>query len=146
MRTVITFDSDAFHTEAPKPDVVDPAGFGDDLARWLAARLQIIGHRVDPDVEQDDYGWYLMFEVADGKHCVVVGFRPDDDTSGDWIAWVERDRGLLRSMLGGRRSGIAASAVRAVHDAMQAPEIRNLRWHDHDDFDAGREELGSPIP
>jgi hypothetical protein len=145
MRTVATFQSDAFNTTEERPYFINPCCFGDDVARWLVARLQRAGLRAGPEVGQEDFGWYFNFAVAEGEHCVVLGFRDDDDDS-TWIAWVERRRGLLGSLLGRRRSGIAPGALEAVHDALQAPEIRNVRWHEQANFDAGREELGAPNP
>jgi hypothetical protein len=62
-----------------------------------------------------------------------------------WLAWVERNRGLLGSLLGGRNRGIASPAVLAIHDALSAPEIVELRWHVRADFDGGHEQ-GVPEP
>ena len=36
-------------------------------------------------------------------------------------------------------------AIAALHAALAAPEIRNLRWHEKAEFDAGSEN-GSPHP
>lgn len=146
MRTVVTFASDAFNTTEVRDYFINPGCFGDDVARWLVARLRALGLDADDQVGQEDFGWYLKFGVPEGRHCVVLGFRDDDDAQGQWIAWVERERGLLRSLLGGRRSGVAAAALMAVHEALQAPGIRHLRWHEQEDFNAGREELASSTP
>ncbi|MCB9784337.1 MAG: hypothetical protein H6751_15345 [Candidatus Omnitrophica bacterium] len=136
-----------FNTTEVKEYFINPCCFGDDVARWLVGRPREAGVEVDDDIGQEDFGWYLNFDMPEGEHCVVLGFRPgDDDTPGHWVAEVERDVGFFRSILGGRRKGIAPSAVRAVHEALEAPEICNIRWHERANFDAGNEELGTPQP
>ncbi len=147
MRTLTTFESSAFNTTEPREYFINPNCFGDDLAKWLLAALRRAGLKADEEPGQEDFGWYFDFTVPEGEHCVVVGFRPGDPApQGCWIAWLERSRGFLGSLFGGRQCGIAPSAVAALHAALQAPEIRNLRWHEKHNFDAMREELGSDAP
>ena len=147
MKTLATFESAAFNTQEEKDHFINPGTFGDDLAKWLIGRLRQAGLRTDDEPGQEDFGWYLDFRVPEGEHCVVLGFRPEDPApDGCWIAWLERSRGLIGSLFGGRQRGIAASAVAAVHQALQDPEIRNVRWHQKGDFDALREDLGTPEP
>jgi hypothetical protein len=147
VRTLVTFESTTFNTKDSREHFINPNNFGDDVAQWLVGRLRNAGLQVDEKIGQEDFGWYLEFQVPEGQHCVIVGFRPDDPAPGGcWIAWLERSRGLVASLLGGRKRGIAGSAVLALHAALQAPEIRNVRWHEQKDFDALREELGTPTP
>ena len=76
----------------------------------------------------------------------MLGLRPGDNGEpSTWLAWVERQRGFLVSLIGGRKRGIAMGATAALHAALAAPEIRNLRWHEKAEFDAGSED-GSPHP
>ena len=148
MRTVVTFQSSAFNTTEPRDHFINPGSFGDDAARWLGAALRASGLRADEEPGQEDFGWCIEFDVLEGRHCCVIGFRKEDDPADSvWIAWIERSRGILGSLAGLRRSGIAPSAVDALHQVLTgAPEIRNVRWHREDDFDAGREDAGAPPP
>jgi hypothetical protein len=149
MRTLATFESAAFNTSDSKDYFINPGCFGDDLCRWLIHKLRAAGLETDDVPEQEDFGWFFTFTVADGRHCCVVGYRAGetDNDSGLWILWVERHRGFLGSLLGLRRTGITPSAVMALHNAIaDKPEISEIRWHRHDDFDQGREELGSSEP
>jgi len=147
MKTIATFESTAFNTREQKDYFINPGTFGDDVAKWLIGRLRQAGLRTDAEPGQEDFGWYLGFHVPEGEHCVILVFRPEDAVpDGCWIAWLERSRGFLGWLFGGRQRGIAASAVGAVHQALQAPEIRNLRWHEKKHLDALREELGTPEP
>ena len=135
MQTVITFESSAFNTSENKEYFINPGCFGDDLAKWLIAALRNAGLVTDAEPDQEDFGWYFEFNVPEGRHCVVLGFRPEDpEPNGCWIVWLERSRGLLGSLLGGRQRGIAPTAVAALDAALRAPEIRNLQWHNKKDF------------
>ena len=147
MRTLVTFESAAFNSSQVRDYFINPGSFGDDASRWLMERLQQAGLTTDPEPGQEDFGWYFKFAVPEGHHCCVIGYRPGDldGEAGTWIAWLERERGFLGSVLGGRRRGIASSAVEAIHKALDAPEIANVRWHGQRDFDKGQED-GSREP
>lgn len=148
MRTLVTFRSAAFNTSEPQPHFINPNCFGDDLARWVIAHLRAGGVSVDDDPRQEDFGWFFEFDVREGKHCVVLGNRPvDAPNESNWVAWVERSRGALGSVLGLRRKGIAPAAVNALHTVLSNnSEISNVQWHHQRDFDAAREELGTATP
>ncbi len=74
----------------------------------------------------------------------VLGTTNED---GIWIGWLERSRGLIASVLGGRKRGIEAVAAQAIHEILtSSPQIGKIRWHLAHDFNAGREELGTPEP
>lgn len=147
MRTLASFRSKAFNTTDPKPHYLNPGCYGDDLARWLQARLQAAGVTTRGEPGQEDFGWFIVYEAGGTEYCFVVAYRPDSDTEGTWIGWVERQRGLLGSLLGRRGSGIAADGVSVIHDALsQTDEIHDLRWHERDLFEKGHEEEGRSRP
>jgi hypothetical protein len=101
MRTVVTFESDAFNTSESKEYFINPGCFGNDVAQWLMARLRSAGVETDEEPGQEDFGWYFNFTVPEGRHCCVLGYGPaGEGESGVWIAWLERSRGLLRSLSG----------------------------------------------
>ena len=143
MKTVVVFQSDAFDT-APRHDV---SPLGHDVARWLMQRLQAAGVAVDGEPAQEDFGWYFDFTVERTAHCCVIGSRPREDDTFEWIGWVERSRGFLGSVLGFRNKVILPAAVRALHVALSnAPEISGIVWHDKSAFDRSDETQGSPTP
>ena len=90
---------------------------------------------------QEDFGWYLNFEVAGSGHYFVIGHRPTDESeAGTWIGWLERSRGLIGSVLGGRKRGIQPLAAEAIHKILSSsPLVRDVRWHFERDFDNGNE-------
>lgn len=148
MRTIVTFNSSAFNTAELKPYFINPGCFGDDLARWLSARFREAGVTTDEEPGQEDFGWYLNFEMPEGPHTCVVSLRPGDaDSAPEWVIWLERTRGLTAAMFEGRRRGIAPSAIALLHGVLSAAsDVAALRWHEQHDFDAGREEAASAVP
>lgn len=149
MRTLATFRSTAFNTTEARAYFINPDCFGDDLARWLMERLRTNGLQVDPEPGQEDFGWYFCFSVPEGEHCCVLGYRPPDDgeSEGVWIAWIERQRGLVASILGRRKHDIAPSALAAIHRALSdGGQIREIRWHRQADFNRGNEGGGAVEP
>lgn len=104
--------------------------------------------KTDEKPGQEDFGWYLNFEADGIGHTFVIGHRPDGErAAGTWIGWVERRRGLIGSIFGGRKRGIQASATEAIHRVLaSSPVIQEVRWHFQRDFDAGREERGASSP
>jgi hypothetical protein len=150
IRTVVTFESTAFKLTEPKDYFINPSCFGDDVAEWLIRELRKQGIRTDEKPGQEDFGWFLNFEAAGVGHTFVIGHRPTGETeAGTWIGWLERKRGLIGSIVGGRRRGIQASAAQAIHQTLTAsPVVRDVRWHFQRDFDSGieRSALSPRIP
>ena len=140
-RTLVTFQSDAFNTSEPKDYFINECCFGDDLAIWMISELQHRQCETDAAPRQEDFGWYFNFKVSGIRHSFLISYRADTDESGTWIGWVERNIFLFR------RSGILPEATQAIHEALSnAPQIKNIRWHFQDDFDALLEELGTERP
>ena len=130
MLTTATFRSSAFNTTEVKPYFINPFCFGDDLAKWMIARLRDIGIRTEDEPGQEDFGWYFNFGVAAGKHCCVLGYQ-DDGPEGKWRLWLERNRGLIGSIVGRRSSGIDSAAIQVVQSILSnAPEIQELEWQE----------------
>lgn len=141
IRTIVTFASTTFNTTEPKDYFINPCCFGDDLAEWLIGQLRKYGMVTDEKPGQEDFGWYLNFEAARVGHTFVIGHRPNGETeAGTWIGWLERKRGLIGSIWGGRRRGIQASAAQAIHQILTGSVVvRGVRWHFESDFDSGIE-------
>jgi hypothetical protein len=145
LRTHVTFKSDAFNTREDKPNFINPGNFGDDVAAWVGERLRAQGLQVEPEVGQEDFGWYVAFQCGGTAYTFVLGSREDE--SGDWLGWLERHAGFLASIFGGRDKGIKTDALEAIHTALSgAPEIRDVRWHTKSDMFGMREERGCPTP
>jgi len=145
-RTTVLFRSTAFNTTERRPYFINDSCFGDDVARWLSARLRANGIETDPEPGQEDFGWYFRYRTEQGNYCFVLGYRPDEP-EGDWIGTIERDCGLIASLFGGRSRGIAQRGLDVIHQALHAaPELTSISWHRRSDFDRGNEENGAPSP
>lgn len=131
VRTRVHFKSDAFNTTVPKEDFINPTCYGDDVCRWLAGQLQAKGVKCEKESGQEDFGWYLLFQVGDVEHCLVVAYQAmQPPSSGYWIGEVERHRGFILSILGARTLGISESAVTAIHGVLSgSDQIHDVRWH-----------------
>ena len=148
MRTLVTFQSSAFNTTDRRPYFINEGCYGDDLARWLISQLQAKGITTESEPGQEDFGWYLTFRVAQAEHQFVISHRPETGLEpGTWIGWVERNAGLLSSILGGRGRGVETGALQAIHNVLaSAKQVSGLRWHEKSEFEKGNEAAGSPQP
>jgi hypothetical protein len=83
---------------------------------------------------------------------LIAAFRPEEEESsspdsGLWNLYLERAAGFIASMFGGRNKGIDEAITQKLHSILGATnELSELRWHFRKDFDAGKEELGTPQP
>ena len=143
LRTVVTFKTTRFNSTEEKPYFINPGCFGDDVLRWMKDELKDRGAKTADEPGQEDFGWYLNFEVAGLEHTFVVGFRPGDAI---WIGWVERSRGFIGSILGRRKRGIDVAALEVLHNVLaSSPEIKDVRWHSELAFEKDGES-GWPNP
>jgi hypothetical protein len=148
MRTVVTFHSAAFNTVVQKPYFINPGCFGDDLLHWVIGELRRKGLETDDKPGQEDFGWFLNFQIAGIRSTLVVGYRPGDEgEDGTWIGWLERSRGFVGSMLGARNRDIDPAAAEMIHAILtSSSEVRDVRWHSRPNFDQGKEDVGGPAP
>ena len=145
VRTAAIFDSDAFNLTEPKDYFINPICFGDDLALWLLGKLEERGFVIDKEPGQEDFGWYILYEVDDKPYCVTIGGYEETR----WWITVERHLGLFASLTGARSRNIPEAAVRTIHDILgTVPEISNLAWYTGAEFTKGiiDESAGSPTP
>jgi hypothetical protein len=118
------------------------------MASWLIGELRKQGVETNEKPGQEDFGWYLNFKITGIGHTLVVGHRPTGETErGTWIAWLERDRGFIGSITGGRKRGILPSAAEEIHGILSRSSlIRDVRWHFARNFDKGSEEDAAWTP
>jgi len=149
-RTLVTFRNSSFNTSEDMEHFTNPCNFGDDVACWIADGLENRGAIVSRNREfptQEDFGWFVNFRIVDQSYCLVVGARSKDENNYEWVVWLERDCGILETLLGGRRRNIEQDAVELIHKVLaSSPATSAIRWHNWKDFDSGKEELSSNRP
>jgi hypothetical protein len=147
IRPLVTFKSTAFNFTEHKSYFINECCFGDEVAEWLLAELRKLGVQTDDKPGQEDFGWYLNFELGGVSYCFVVLYRSDDVREGaTWIGELERNCGFVGSIFGRRKHGLNPSAAETIHRILQSsPAIRDVRWHLRGDFDTG-DERGAESP
>jgi hypothetical protein len=148
MRTVVTFESDAFNTSERRDYFINDCGYGDDAARWLMGELRARGVSTADEPGQEDFGWYFSLRAGATDYHLIVGYRPPAPPDpGVWIGWLERKVRFPGPLLGAHKRKIGVEAADAIHAALvSSPRVTRVRWHHPHDFDAGREERGAPEP
>lgn len=142
-RTLVAFYSSNFNTTESKPHYINPECYGDDVAEWMRDQLRNRGVSVDARIGQEDFGWYLGFRHGEYKYNFILGYHPD----GYWLGWLERQWGLVGSLIGLRKKGIRIEAANTIHDVLASSElVSKIRWHYQKDFDAVREDFGGCDP
>jgi hypothetical protein len=127
-KTALAFQSTAFNTTTAKEHFINPECYGDDVARWLISKLLASGYATEEEPGQEDFGWYIRFEVQGVKHDAVIGYRPDSpDGVGEWLCWIERSAGLIGTAFG-KRKQVMPEAVETIRRILSdAPEIFAVR-------------------
>ncbi len=144
-RTHVTFRCSGFNTSEQRDYFINPNNFGDDLAKWLMQELRARNVEVDPELGQEDYGWYFTFRCGGQSYDFILGHR--DEEGEEWLGWLERSAGFLPSLLGARKRGVSPEAAQLLYAVLvSSPKVQGVRWHLAKDFDAGNEEAATAEP
>ena len=132
MKTEVHFLSTAFNCTEPKDYFINDGCFGDDAARYLIQQLRAQGVQTADEPGQEDFGWYFTFHADGVEHCLIIGFQPNEPSTGDrWLGSIERRTSFFGSLFGGRKRGISLAAVQAIDSALKAsPDIQRIVWHE----------------
>ena len=131
----VTFESQGFNTTLPQVDYINPDCYGDDVCRWLQAQLKSAGYKVEEELGQEDFGWYIQFEVDSIKYCLITQYRPV--RPGVWICTLERISGvnLFSFFFGAGQRHIKIEAAQALHTILSNnPLIQNIKWYTDQEF------------
>jgi len=143
MRTIVTFQSDAFNTTEPKEYFINDCCYGDDVLNWLREELNKRGAKAD-EPGQEDFGWYMFYEVDGASVCIVGGVEPEERI---WTFEIENNVPFFKRLFGGESKNINPKCIQLVDDCLKDNEqIRNVRWHIKKEFEKGKDENGSDKP
>lgn len=147
---MVAFRSDAFNRTDPKDYFINECCFGDDVGKWLIRELKGRGIDVEPEPDQEDWGWYITCRADGIEHTIGISFRPADTEvdPGEWLCFVERRVGLLERLRGRRKEHVVDTIpLRTVQEALRsADHVRDVRWHFKGDFDALNEDRWAGEP
>lgn len=147
VRRYVIFRSESFNTSEAKDYFINDCCFGDDLGRWLLRELEQRGVETNPEPGQEDFGWYVSFDVDGQAYDFVISYRPGDEhVPGDWMCALERGLGLLPSIFGRRKKGIQSAAVELIHDVLDGcPTIHDVRWFSDADYETETDPSPRPV-
>lgn len=145
VRTVVMFQSAHFNCTEPREYFINDCCFGDDVAKWMREQLNAAGYAA-AEPGQEDFGWYLPFTTNGADYTWIIGYRPGESDTGEWLAWLEQRRkglvGLFRP-----KPAINPQIVETIHNALASDSrIQNIKWLNRSDFDEGNEEACASTP
>jgi hypothetical protein len=123
-----SFFSKYFNRTETKNYFINTNCFGDDLASWLKDALQGTGAKVEQDgPDQEDFGWYVNFEVSGTSYSCVVLFQENTDR---WVCTLEYNAGLVGSLFGKRKKPVPGAVSQLFDNIFQSkPEIfEKVEW------------------
>jgi hypothetical protein len=134
-QTVVTFKSTAFNMTERKPYFINDCCYGDDVALWMIGELAKQGVITSVEPGQEDFGWYLTFEIATRRFTFCVSFRADDINAGaTWIGFIERSCSPLEALFRMHKRGITVAAQILIDQVLRSsPQIHEIRWFDDAD-------------
>lgn len=139
MRTHVTFRSGAFNRTEVKENFINECCFGEDLARWLIPRFTDARLTVESEPCQEDWGWEVFVTCNGKKFFIGIGQYELDGEMG-WLCFVESRLPFFKKWVGATDASEQQQVCAAFHAILaSAPEIRDIRWHTKENFNAGNE-------
>jgi hypothetical protein len=117
----LLFETSRFNLSDVKPHFINPICFGEDLARWLAARLRERGmSATEPD--QEDWGWYFDVEHAGVAYFIAIGGNASEEHAvanhGEWRVSIDRHRSMMDKLRGRGQIERVDPVVSAVYSVL----------------------------
>ena len=127
MTTSARFKSTRFRPLRPEDEQVNPGVYGEELARWLAARLADT-HGVEPRVDYEDWAWLVELGVGQGHAWIFCGNEYGSDD-----VWMIDVRLRARFLGWFRRPGVTPDELfglcKRVHVVLSSEAtITELEW------------------
>ena len=126
--TFVTLRTEKFNTSESKEYFINPNCFGDDFAKWLLGELAARNVEFEEDgPDQEDFGWYVNFSINDTDTTCLIIYNEVDSI---WQIILERNVGLLGSLLGKRNKRVRSEPVELIYDILKSEsEFYSIEWH-----------------
>ena len=126
MKLILNFNTDLFNSTESKSHFINDRYFGEDLARWLAERMENSGFEID-DPFQEDWGWAT--HARKDTETFLVGAGIMDESIGqvpaEWMIIIEKMRRF--KILGSRKSpNLNVLATEIENVLANEPRIKDL--------------------
>ena len=133
MITHVEFRSDLFPSYENEDQEVNPGLFGKRLAEFLSQKLTEEGFEVEK-ILAEDWGWMVSIRNPDFALWIGCGhqFGPVDN----FLCFIEPQKPEIRKLF---KKIDTTKRVGALQKAMEkilssTPEIRDIKWGTHDEF------------
>jgi hypothetical protein len=123
----LRFQSSRFNRSRPPLAAGVPSPYGEDLAEWIRAQLQVAGWHLSQPAPVDGV-WRLECCRGETRRRLLVGF----DAKSGWRVSIAAPRSLFATILG--HPGHADAEIVDILQAavLRDPAICEVRWSDTD--------------
>ncbi len=126
LKTYVTFTTDLFETEIPKDNFINPNGFGEDGANWLANELKCSGFVIG-EITQEDWGWIFSATINRRKFWVGIGLTTDKDKR--WLCFCESTiLKIFKRFQSSNNANLTRLCVEIDSILNKTKDIREIKW------------------
>jgi hypothetical protein len=136
MLTHVELRSTAFPPYERESEEINPGRFGKRLAEYLSAELRTRGEHVG-ELFAEDWGWVVPIENAAFNLWVGVGNY--EEYSDGFLCFIEPHKEFVRKLWKkiSTRERIEALQRRIAEALRSHPEVRDVKWSTHEEFNRG---------
>ena len=131
MHSDILFRTSRFNLSQPQSYFINACCFGDDLAKWLVAKLQDAGTEIERAPYQEDWGWEFAARLDSGCYYIGIGGNSDENPAnpnlGEWRIMFTKRRTILERLTGKNKLPPDDAMMSAVESTLaQEPDFTEV--------------------
>ncbi|HVF46012.1 MAG TPA: hypothetical protein VNA17_00450 [Pyrinomonadaceae bacterium] len=130
MKSQISFTTDIFESQTPKPHFISPRNFGEDLAEWLVEASRASAFKLGSPFQTEE-GWTVPAQAGGESFEIGVGIMDESigDAQANWLITVEKKRKW--KVFSSRDSELRSELCDHIQNILRdKPHIREIRWTD----------------